>query len=86
MDYVAEVTGAFRSRSGPAPIIDAADYAQIAEWEKQEIPLFVVILAIDQAFEKRNATAEQIGTISDLRDEVKRRFGGWLRRTADEGR
>ena len=84
MNYVAEVTGAFRSRMGEATILDASDYARIAEWEKQEIPLFIVILAIDQAFDKLDGTIEQIGSIIDLRDEVKRRFGTWLRRTAGE--
>ena len=85
MNYVAEVTGAFRSRSGEATIIDAADYARIAEWEKQEVPLFIVVLAIDQAFDKLDGTNEQIVSFSDLRDEVKRRFAAWLRRTATEG-
>ncbi len=84
MNYVAEVIGAFHARSGQTPVIDAADYARIAEWEKQEIPLFIVILAIEKAFDELDGAAAQIGSISELKDEVKRRFGAWLRSTAVE--
>ena len=53
--------------------------------KKQEIPLFIVVLAINQAFDELDGTNEQIGSISNLRGEVKRRFAAWLRRTAAEG-
>ena len=46
MNYVEEVSSLFQARCGKI-ILAPEDYAQIAEWEKQDIPIEVVAVTID---------------------------------------
>jgi len=51
MSYVTEVAVLFISRCQYITILSPADYAIIAEWEKQEIPLVVVFDTLNRVFD-----------------------------------
>ena len=80
MSYVAEIADLFRSRWGDATILDPTDYAIIAEWEKQEIPIALVIAAIDEAFDRIQGDDSGIDSVGYFQDIVKQNFREWLGR------
>jgi hypothetical protein len=79
MSYVSVVTDFFATRQGADFIFSPADYATIAEWEKQEIPLAFVLSTIDRVIGESEKRKETIGSIIQISGSVQSRFADWLR-------
>ena len=76
MSYVREIADLFRLRCRHITILNPMDFAIIAEWEKQDIPLFIIRESIEEVCGQKNDP--EIRSIADIQDEVKRKFINWL--------
>ena len=79
MSYVSVVTDVFATRQGADFTFTPEDYATIAEWEKQEIPLSFVLSTIDRVISESEKRREMIGSIIQISPSVNSRFADWLR-------
>jgi hypothetical protein len=78
MTYVSVVTDYFASRTGGDHSLSPEDYATIAEWEKQEIPLSFVLNTIDRVMLESQARPSETCSIGELDRSVNIRFVEWL--------
>ena len=79
MSYVSVVTDFFATRQGADFVFSPEDYATIAEWEKQEIPLSFVLSTIDRVISESEKRRESVGSIIQISGSVHSRFADWLR-------
>ena len=79
MSYVSVVTDFFATRQGVEFVFSPEDYATIAEWEKQEIPLAFVLSTIDRVISESESRRETVGSIIQLSPSVNSKFVDWLR-------
>ena len=77
MNYVEEVSSLFQARCGKI-ILAPEDYALIAEWEKQDIPIEVVAVTIDLTSYQLEGVDTEIKSIRFFNDAVKTNFRRWL--------
>ena len=77
-NYVADVADLLLSRCPEMTFLGAADYTIIAEWEKEEIPISVVLDSIKEVCENLNVERANIASISHFQDPVKGKFRNWL--------
>ena len=84
MNYVETVADLFLTRFDYA-ILSVEYYVLIAEWEKEEIPLEVVLDSINQGFDHfaRNNQRENLESIGYFQNEVKQNFANWLQKLKD---
>ena len=78
MNYVREVADQFLARCSNAEILSPTDFSIIAEWEKQEVPLAVILKSINEVCDEQNENDPQIGAVADIQDKVKQDFINWL--------
>ncbi len=78
MDYVGEVAGLFRSRCGDTKILSPMDYVIVAEWEKEEIPLAIVLAAINEICDQLKFDDHLVESIGSFQEAVKQNFRAWL--------
>lgn len=76
MNYVREIADIFRLHCRHITILDPMDFALIAEWEKQDIPLPVILRSIEEVCSQENDLA--IESIADIQDRIKQNFVNWL--------
>ena len=81
MNYVETVADLFLKRSGYA-ILSVADYVLVAEWEKEEIPLDVVLDSINRVFDNLAQSNGRVNleSIGYFQNEVKKNFADWLQK------
>ena len=79
MSYVSVVADFFSTRQGGNFTFSPEDYAAIAEWEKQEIPLAFVLSTIDMVIGESEARSQTLSSIEDLKGSVGIQFADWLR-------
>jgi hypothetical protein len=79
MSYVSVITDFFATRQGADFVFSPEDYATIAEWEKQEIPLAFVLSTIDRVISESEKRREMIDSILQISPSVDSRFADWLR-------
>jgi hypothetical protein len=72
MNYVQEIASKFLEKCQDAAVLGPADFTQIAEWEKQEIPKDVVLDAIAQL------SKPAMRSVLDIQSDVKEYFVHWL--------
>ncbi len=77
MSYVSEASELFISLDPNTPFLGPFDYMVIAEWEKQVIPLPLVLEAI-RRISQRSVPADRFDR---LKQEVKARYTNWLKQT-----
>ena len=72
-DYFLEIEGHFAMRRRSPFILSAMDWALMKKWREEEIPLAVVIEAIDQVFENNETSGRRkvISSLSYCRHAVK---------------
>ncbi|CAN5210687.1 hypothetical protein BH20ACI2_BH20ACI2_23070 [soil metagenome] len=76
MSYVSEVAQLFLLQNPDIPFLSPLDYVLISEWEKEEIPLPLVLDAIREfSITPENATQP---SLTYLRNEVKNSYALWL--------
>ena len=73
MDYFLEIEGHFAARRGTPFILSAKDWALMKKWHEEQVPLPVVLEAIDQVFEKNESSGRRktISSLSYCRHAVK---------------
>ena len=76
MSYVSEAAELFQTLNPQRSVLSPNDYLTIAEWEKQEIPLPLVLNAIRQ-FSNAEATRSVIN-LDEIRQDVKDIYAAWL--------
>ncbi len=74
MSYVTEAADLFLSLNANVPILSPEDYLIIAEWEKQEIPLSLILKSIRDHW----AGNIPMESLTILRLEVKANYAAWL--------
>lgn len=74
MSYVSTVADFFTTRSGLPAVLSPDDYASIAEWEKQEIPLAFVLQALDYHLGHSQSEYAKPDSIFELRSTVSLEF------------
>lgn len=79
MSYVSEVVDFVASRRGSSTIFSPGEYAVIAEWEKQEIPMRLIFGAFDQAVVDDEQKREKQFSIEELDEVVCLQYAEWLR-------
>lgn len=75
MNYIREVTNLFTARCRNPATLTPDDFALIAEWKKQEIPLEVILKSIGEVCDGQ---CENKLSVTDIQDKVKRDFVNWL--------
>jgi len=72
-DYFLEIEAHFAARRGTPFILSAKDWALMRKWHEEEIPLPIVIEAIDSVFEKNETSGRRkvISSLSYCRHAVK---------------
>jgi len=78
MSYITEITDLFFARSRGIKILNPIDYVIIAEWEKQEIPLAIVLGSINEVCSNLHEKQVKIESIGYFQEAVKKNFKNWL--------
>ena len=78
MDYILDIAHSIQARSGDVTILGPEVYTTIAEWEKKEIPLPVVMISIDQFCSENGVPAANSASIEALQAVVNQNFTTWL--------
>jgi hypothetical protein len=77
MSYVSEVADLICSLNTNNAVLGAHDYLVISEWEKQEIPLEIVLTTLREYFAEQESAAE--GALVVIKREIRNRYAEWLR-------
>lgn len=77
MNYVPEIANRFLYCCRHITILGPADFAIIAEWEKQDIPVAVVLESIEEVCGHKT-DGETILSVADIQGKVKQNFVAWL--------
>ena len=70
-DYFTEIEAHFSRRRGTPFVVNAKDWALMKKWHEDEIPLPVVIEAIDSVFDKQEAKGKKVNSLSYCKHAVK---------------
>jgi len=70
-EYFTEIESHFAYRRGTPFVLNAKDWALMKEWAEQDIPLAVVIEAIDAVFNRRDAESKKVNGLSFCKFAVK---------------
>jgi hypothetical protein len=80
-DYFTEIEDAFVRRRGRHLLLSPVDWALIEGWEKEGIPLKIILATIDDVFDQVEADPKRTGsvrTLSYCKDAVESRYRSWL--------
>jgi hypothetical protein len=86
MNYVMQVSDLFLARCSYIKILGPMDFTIIAEWEKQEIPLEIVLASIVEVCDKLNREGTKTQSIGDVQAAVEQNFKLWLETKYEESR
>lgn len=78
MNYIIDVADLFLARCANVTILSPMDFTIIAEWEKEEIPLAVILGSINEVCDHLNGDGGEVESIGDFQDTVKQNFIDWL--------
>jgi hypothetical protein len=83
MTYISDVVNLLISRSKNITFLTANDFALIAEWEKQEIPLEIVLKTINETLDDLYLTNSEndIDSLTGFRSIVKTNYVEWLQKS-----
>lgn len=76
MSYVSEAADLFQSLNPDVPVLSPFDYLILAEWEKQEIPLTLVLGAIRE-LSTGSGTRNHVN-LHEIKQDVKDIYAAWL--------
>ncbi|QQS40973.1 MAG: hypothetical protein IPM63_16640 [Acidobacteriota bacterium] len=79
-NYFSEIESAFVRRRGRNLLLSPVDWALIESWEKEGIPLKIVLSTIDELFDQLEADPKRAGSIRTLsycKDAVEARYRTW---------
>lgn len=80
-NYISEIVDLYIARRDGSLMISPADYSIISEWQKQEIPLRVVLRSINEVFDRlaESGRKPKIKTIEYFSEAVEGNFCNWLK-------
>lgn len=78
MSYVSEIADSIISHSNGSAILGPEIYTAIAEWEKNEIPVAVVLISIDDVCRQADGCRDKQVPIGMIQEAVSRNFRTWL--------
>lgn len=82
MSYIDEVAYFFLARFPKEEGLSAEEFRRIAEWEKQGIPLSVILHSINELYYGRQREGKSADSIGDCQPYVRANFADWTRRQA----
>lgn len=80
-NYFSEIEELFVRKRGKNLLLSPLDWALIESWKEREVPLQIVLRAIESVFEKAESEPARKRSIKSLlycRDEVERQYENWL--------
>lgn len=78
MNYVQEIADLYLELNPNKEILDPVGYTLIAEWEKQEIPLSIVLAVIDAEYADSEKETVKIESIGDFQEAIQKGYFYWL--------
>jgi hypothetical protein len=81
-NYFTEIEEAFIRRRGRNLLLSPLDWALIESWQEREIPLHIVLRAIESVFdamEKKPSRTRSIKSISYCKEEIEAQYEEWVR-------
>lgn len=78
MTYVNKVADFYVARFAGVRMLSAEDYTMIAEWEKQNIPVAIVLRSINDVYYSYTSDGIEIKTIGECDETVRNIFRDWL--------
>lgn len=78
MNYVSKVADFILSHTNCVSVLGPEIYTAIAEWEKKEIPLSLVMMSIDEFCEDKREATSSVELIDKLQAAVNENFRIWL--------
>lgn len=80
-NYFTEIEETFLRRRGKNLLLSPLDWALMESWKEREVPLHIVLRAIEQVFDKHDAQPTRKRTIKSLsycKEEVEAQYAEWL--------
>ncbi len=71
-DYFIEIEALFIRRRGTPFVLNSKDWVLMQKWNKDGIPLAIVLEAIDSVFDRFDAKDRKVNGLSFCKDEVKK--------------
>lgn len=87
-NYFTEIEEAFIRRRGRNLLLSPLDWALIESWQEREIPLHIVLRAIESVFdamEKKPSRTRGIKSISYCKEEIEAQYEEWVRSRTGAG-
>ena len=78
MNYVSNIAESILSHTRMSVVLGPELYTAIAEWEKREIPVAVVLISIDEVYRQAKEGFNERPPVEMLQDTVLRNFTTWL--------
>jgi hypothetical protein len=76
MSYVSEAADLIRSLNSNNSVLSPDDYLIISEWEKQEIPLDLVLTSLREYFLVREESTES--SLLEIKPKIQNSYAEWL--------
>lgn len=87
-NYFTEIEETFVRRRGKNLLLSPLDWALMESWKERDIPLHIVLRAIEQVFDTHDAkpnAKRTIKSISYCKEEVEAQFAEWTEMQAGKG-
>ena len=78
MNYVSNIAESILSHTRTSVVLGPELYTAIAEWEKREIPVAVVLISIDEVYRQASESFNERPPVEMLQDTVSKNFTTWL--------
>lgn len=84
MSYVTEITELFLAHCPGVTILDPMEYALIAEWKKQGIPLNLIRTVVDEGCADWEKKAVKVESIAYFQEAIQEKYLNWLQTRAEK--
>lgn len=87
-NYFTEIEEAFIRRRGRNLLLSPLDWSLIESWQEREIPLHIVLRAIESVFDamdKKPSRTRSIKSISYCKEEIEAQYEEWVRSRTGAG-
>lgn len=88
-NYFTEIEETFVRRRGKSLLLSPLDWALMESWKERDIPLHIVLRAIEQVFDTHDAQPARKRSVKGLsycKEEVEAQFAEWAEMRAGDGR
>ncbi len=80
MNYIAEVSDLFLQRRGTTLGLSPLDWQIISDWEKQEIPLKIILRSMNEVFDRLQQSNKKtkIKSLEYFQEAIEENYENWL--------